>query len=143
MPVEGLSHYTVHTHRLADYELKLRHFREVELAYFHCWSHHVERFLPARSDRSAHGFDVREHVDEAFVEAKITYPTFDASILNEESTVAGHACENFLVGLNFADVPKSRDQHATLGGSNHLLHRLRILRRCKHDVKGHLSHFVG
>ena len=82
-------------------------------------------------------------MDEAFVEAKITYPTFDASMLNQESTVARHSCENFLVWLNFADLPKSRDQHATLSGGNHLLHRLRILWRRKHDVKGHLSHFVG
>src|SRR5260370_4936246 len=69
------------------YELKLRDFREVELSDFHCGSHHVERFLPARSDRSAHGFDVRQHMDEAFIKAEITYSPFDPPILHDESTV--------------------------------------------------------
>src|SRR5215469_926519 len=81
-------------------------------------------------------------MDKAFVEAEIAYPGAHPSVLDEECAVTGHAGKNLLIGIDFANVPETRHQHASIGGRDHLLHSLRILRRTEDDIAGHLTHFI-
>ena len=54
-------------------------------------------------------------MDQAFVEAEISYAVANLAVLHVESSVARHPRKNFFVGINLADVPESRDQHAVFG----------------------------
>jgi|GraSoiStandDraft_51_1057287.scaffolds.fasta_scaffold305964_1 four helix bundle protein len=51
--------------------LKSRHFREVEIPYFHCRYDHVERFFSAGAYGRTHLLDVGEHFDQALIKTKV------------------------------------------------------------------------
>src|ERR1022692_851539 len=123
--------------------LELGYFREVKITDLHGWHDHVKRLLAAGTKRYAHGLDAREHVDEALAETEVAHTLPHAAVFHQESAVTGHAREHFFVGIDFADVPQPRDQHAAFGGGDHLRQSLRILRGRKNDVERHLAHFVG
>jgi len=94
---------------------ELRHFCEVKVSNLHGRHDHVEGFLAAGAHEFAHSFHVRQHVNQAFVEAEVAYARLDFSILDQKSAVARHAGENLLVGIDLADVPQSRHQHTPVG----------------------------
>src|SRR5512146_1514509 len=106
--------------------LELRHFREIEIPDLHGGNNHVERLFSAGALRHAHGFHVGEHVNETFVKAKVANAAAQLAIFYQERSVARHSGELLLEGLDFADVPQARHQHAALGGCDHLVDRLRI-----------------
>src|ERR1700689_4800674 len=106
---------------------ELRDFGEVEIANLHRRNHHVKRFLAGGANRFAHGFYIREHVYQTFVETKVTNSLLLFAVFHEERSVAGHAGYHLFERLDFADVPESRDQYAALGGSDHVREALRIL----------------
>src|ERR1700723_2247948 len=94
--------------------LKSSYFAEVEIVHFHRWNNHVKGLLSAGADRSSHLFHLREHVNQAFIKSEVTHPVANLAIFHEKSTIPGHAGENFLVRVHFANVPKSRDQNSPL-----------------------------
>src|ERR1700757_1408749 len=110
----------------AECFLELRHLGEVEVPNFHRRDNHVEGFFPTGAHRSSHSFDVRQHMDEAFVEAEIAHPGTHLSVLDEECAVTGHAGKNLLVGIDFTNVPETAHQDASIGRSKHLLKSLRL-----------------
>ena len=57
------------------------------------------------------------------------------------AAVAGHAGENFFVGIDFADVPEARDQDAALGGGDHFLDR--CFAAVENHIHGRFAIFVG
>src|ERR1700722_2118682 len=124
------------------YGLEFGYFSEIEITNLHGGHHHVKRLFSAGTPRNAHGFDIRKHLDETLVETKIADSLLNFSILHQEGSVASHAGDNLLVGIDFADVPQSCNQHAAFGGSDHLFQSLRIFRSCKNNVDRHLAHFV-
>ena len=77
------------------------------------------------------------------IEAKIADTTNYFAVFDQERSIAGHAGKDFLVRINFADVPEPRDQNSALGGSDHLLDRLWISWSFKDDVHRRFAHFVG
>src|SRR5439155_19786802 len=92
--------------------LELRHLCKVEVAHLHGWNHHIERLFAAGADRCSHFFDVREHMNQAFVEAKIAHAVAQLSVFHIKRSIAGHAGEDLFIGINLADVPETRDQEA-------------------------------
>src|SRR5258706_15442175 len=122
--------------------LKLGYFREIKIPNLHSRHDHVERFLAASTKGFTHGFDVRQHMDEALVETEVADSLFDLSIYNEEGAIARHARHHFFIRINFADVPQPCDENTAVGGGDHFRERLRILRRSKNNVERHLAHFV-
>ena len=68
-------------------------------------------------------------MDQTLVEAEIAQAVLNFPVFHQEGAVAGHAGDDLLVGINFADVPQPRDQHAALGRGDHLIESLRILRQ--------------
>src|ERR1035437_6955969 len=119
--------------------LKLRHFRKVELLHLHCRNHHVKRLFSARPDGHAHGFRIRQHVNQTLIEAEIADAALHLPVLHIERTVARHTSKHFFEGLHFADVPKTRHQHSTFRRSNHLLDRLRIVHSSEYRSEEHTS----
>src|ERR1700693_3447164 len=99
--------------------LELCHFGEVKVPHLHCWYYHVERFLAAGAHESPHGFYVRQHLNQALIETEIADSVANLAVLDIEGAVAGHAGENFLVRIDFADVPEARHEDAALGRSDH------------------------
>jgi hypothetical protein len=53
---------------------KLRNFRKVKLPHFHRRHHHVEGFLSTGAHGRTHLLDVREHLNQALIEAEIANP---------------------------------------------------------------------
>src|SRR5215470_18589465 len=96
------------------FALELRHFREVEVSHLHRWDDHVERFFSAGADRFAHLLDIREHVNQALIKAKVSHSANHFAVFNKEGAVAGHAGEDLFVRVNFADVPEASDQNSAL-----------------------------
>src|ERR1035438_1658750 len=92
--------------------LKLCGLSEVELAHFHGGHHHVKRLFPTGAGWDPHYLYVLQHVQEALIEAKVTDPAHYLAILDQECAVACHASQDFLVGINFADVPQPGHQDA-------------------------------
>src|SRR5580765_7661224 len=121
-------------HSNPDPFLELGDFREIKVSHFHRRHNHVERFLAARSHRLAHCFDVRQHMNQAFIKSKISYPALHLAIFDIKSAVASHSSQHFLERFHLANVPKACDQDSTLGGRNHLLDALGMAYRCEDDV---------
>src|SRR5580692_6889202 len=103
--------------------LKLRDFGEMEIVHFHGGDDHFERFFPGCAHGWAHHLDVRKHFEDALVETEISKAAGDPAVLNQERTVARHSGEDFFVGVYIADVPEPRDQDASVGGTDHFVHR--------------------
>jgi len=53
---------------LAKPHLELSHFGEIKVTNFHCRHDHVKRLFSAGTKRHTHGFNIREHMNQAFVE---------------------------------------------------------------------------
>src|ERR1700676_2862996 len=101
--------------------LKLRYLGEVKLVHFHRRNHHVKRLFTAGSDRGAHRFHIRQHVDQTLVEAEIPDSALHPSILHVKGSVPSHSGKHFFEGFDFADVPQPRHQYTAFGRRNHLL----------------------
>jgi len=99
--------------------LELGDFGEVEIVDFHGGDDHLEGFFAGGADGGAEQFDVVEHFDDGLVEAEVADGAGDASILDEEKAVAGHAGHDLFVGIDFADVPEAGDEQAAFGGGDH------------------------
>src|SRR2546422_5957427 len=81
-----------------------------------------------------------EHLDDALVEAEIPDAVADLAVLDPERAVARHAGEDFLVGIDLADVPQPRDQETPLGRADHLLGR--AFAAVEDDVHGRFADVV-
>ena len=64
-----------------------------------------------------------EHLDHALVEAKIADSPRHAAIFDQESAVARHSRESFIVRINFADIPEAGNQYTALGRGHHFFDR--------------------
>src|SRR5205085_12512373 len=122
--------------------LEFRHLSEIEIRDLHRRNHHVERLFSARSYRRSHRFHMRKHMQQTFVEPKIADAVLDLAVLYIKRSVSSHARKNFLVRIDFADIPQPSNQHPTFRRSNHLIHRFRIGGRAENDIHRRLSHLV-
>ena len=127
----------------ANFGSKLGRFREVKIANFHSWDDHIEGLFARGTDGDAHGFHVRKHVEQAFVEAEVADTALNLSVFDQERAVASHARHHFVVGLDFANVPEAGDEDAALGAGNHLIDSLGTCWSGENNVAGHFSHFIG
>src|ERR1019366_1211764 len=125
--------------------LKLCRLGEIELAHFHGRHHHVERLFPTGAGWDPHCLNVLQHVQETLVETKVSDTADHLAILDQECAVAGHASEDFLVGINFADVPQPGYPYAALGGGDHLLRGAQFALRgtSKHDIERSFTDLAG
>src|SRR2546428_10346266 len=94
--------------------LKLGERRQVELADLHARHDHLEALLAGGALGRGHHLDLAEHLDDALVEAEIPDAVAYLAVLDPERAVARHPGKNFLVGIDFADVPQARDQETAL-----------------------------
>ena len=90
-------------------ESELGNFRKVKIADFHRGHDHVKRFLAAGTHRDAHVIHVRKHMEQALIKTKISDAVEYLAVLNVEGSVPCHPRQDFFVGIDFADVPQSRD----------------------------------
>src|SRR5438034_8383413 len=100
--------------------LKLGERRQVKLADLHARYDHLEAFLAGGALGRGHHLDLAEHLDDALVEAEIPGAVADLAVLDSERAVARHPGEDFLVGIDLADVPQPRDQETPLGRADRL-----------------------
>src|ERR1700722_1388590 len=78
--------------------LELGDFGEAEVADLHGGDDHVERFFARSAHWHAHLLDVRKHLQDALIEAKVADAGDDAAVLDQKAAVAGHSGEHLFVG---------------------------------------------
>src|SRR5439155_4573631 len=79
---------------------ELGDFGEIEVAHLHRGNHHIKTFLAAGPHRPPHLLDRFQHIDQALIEAKISYAVPEFAVLDQESTIASHAGEDFFVWID-------------------------------------------
>src|ERR1700674_5554752 len=82
-------------------------------------------------------------MNEALVEAEISHAVSHFSIFHVKRAVASHPRKDFLVGIDFADVPQPRHQYSALRGSDHSIQSLWRRRAAEYDIHRGFPHFVG
>src|SRR5215813_9047565 len=118
---------------------------EVEVAHLHGRDHHIKSFLAAGPHRPSHLFDRFQHVNQALVEAEIPDSIPEFAILNQESTVARHACEDLFVWIDFANIPEPCYEYTFFCGTYHVIDGFFALgpRILEDDIHGRITNLVG
>ena len=63
------------------------------------------------------------------------------AIFDQKAAVAGHAGQDFFVGIDFADIPQARDQDAAIGGGDHFVHG--SVAAAENQIDGRFAIFIG
>ena len=112
-----------------------------KFADLHRRHNHLERFFPGCAHSGTEHLDVRKHFENILVEAEISNAARNATIFDEERSIARHAGENFLIRIDFADVPEARYQDSALRRANHFVEGL--VTAGKNQIHGRFAIFIG
>src|SRR5438309_1324296 len=113
----------------------------MEAANFHGWNDHFKSFFAGGADGGTEQLNVLEHCDERLIEAEVAHGASNLPILNEKQAVAGHAGHDFFIGIDFADVPETRNEQAAFGGGDHLFYGR--ISAAEDEIHGRFAVFVG